>query len=712
MANPNSHLINSNLSDMDFDDCPLEDCSRNFAGWDPLPEAVDCIMDYSNLEDCSANFSGWGPSPEVEECSMDVSNVQFDPPLVSSMNTEALSSRLQNIGNQLGVLIFSTSGEESRERDDTPPSLNDESILSEVSDRTIDDLDLPIGVPPQRRDIAEESMLDISTAFNVVEGNACLRPLFIVKGSRTGGPLIVSEHQGFELVKNKEVKKGTMLSMRCKHSTTEHIKCKAMCHMSHPDDIMRAHGDVPGSDGLYSYFLEWGTNIFKKHDQHSENCPMIPGNREKILFLNECKNLALKDDFIDKGAMVIVEAARAIHVTPDTITDHFPDAKNTCKMINRWKFGHRARPPRVDGSDILGFELQVDRLHSEVPNEFYRGAVTSVSDGVTSKHFIFFSDRQLFILCNSRTLIVDATFSVVREPHYQLLVIHASTKRPNDAQGNEVTVNLPVAFALMQNKTQSAYIAVFRKIKDVAEQSGGVPMKVNAFMVDYEKAIWNAMRSVWAGVVVRGCWFHFCQCIYRKVQDLKMARSFLTVKQVHHLVKRLMALALVDAANIPLTFNYLKLKYQREINDPLFTGVKALFDYFEAQWISGATNRGFVPADYTCYREIIRTTNIAESFNGELYQSGDRKSHNIYQLSLLLARETSKCLDNIDQYAAKQLKKRKAVEKQKAIVKAWNTFDVNRKPWDQLENLRRATTEAVNYTIAELTSVIGELLQS
>ena len=101
------------------------------------------------------------------------------------------------------------------------------------------------------------------------------------------------------------------------------------------------------------------------------------------------------------------------------------------------------------------------------------------------------------------------------------------------------------------------------------------------------------------------------------------------------MVKRLMTLPLIDHKNIPHVFERLKLRYKDQINDS--PGVKKLFEYVERQWING-TRTGFVPKDYTNYKQKIRTTNIAECWNGKTFQAGGRKKHDIYQLTVLLAR--------------------------------------------------------------------------
>ena len=344
---------------------------------------------------------------------------------------------------------------------------------------------------------------------------------------------------------------------------------------------------------------------------------MIPGNKEKILVLNECKTLALQNTHHRTDAMQILRLAKTKHCTENTVTTHFPNSANICKMINRARQASRARAPRMDGSNLLEFEFLLEKLDPEVPKNFYRSDVTSEYEGKTNRHFIFFNPTQKKLLRQTKLLLVDATFGVVMDPHTQLLTIHATVKR-----AGFITMNVPIAYVLMQGKAQSAYKAVFQKIKDMVEEDG--PMEVEMFVVDYEKAIWNALRAVWVNADVRGCWFYFNQCIYKYFLTLKMGSAVFTQFPVHKMLRRLMTLPLIDKDNIPIVFAKLKERYAAQINDPTFDGVKLLFEYFEKQWIRG-TGTGFVPEDYSCFGRRIRTTNIVESWNGEIFKKGRKK---------------------------------------------------------------------------------------
>ena len=45
------------------------------------------------------------------------------------------------------------------------------------------------------------------------------------------------------------------------------------------------------------------------------------------------------------------------------------------------------------------------------------------------------------------------------------------------------------------------------------------PPRVTKVMLDFEKAVWSALRQTLPGVQLKGCSFHWTQALWRKVQS-------------------------------------------------------------------------------------------------------------------------------------------------------------------------------------------------
>ena len=138
-----------------------------------------------------------------------------------------------------------------------------------------------------------------------------------------------------------------------------------------------------------------------------------------------------------------------------------------------------------------------------MPPEFLQKDVCE--DG--ERHLIFATPLQLQYLQRAKVWFVDGTFRVVREPFHQLLSIH-SFFRTGDAQKQ-----FPLLFVLMSRRRKRDYTAVFNALVELLPEAPAVEEVV----VDFERAVWSALKYVLPDVEVCGCGFHWAQAIYRKV---------------------------------------------------------------------------------------------------------------------------------------------------------------------------------------------------
>jgi len=62
-------------------------------------------------------------------------------------------------------------------------------------------------------------------------------------------------------------------------------------------------------------------------------------------------------------------------------------------------------------------------------------------------------------------------------------------------------------------------------------------------MCDFEKSLIQAVQAQLPGAVISGCYFHFCQSLYRKVQDLGLAiTAYVNDLQLQKAIRMLMGL--------------------------------------------------------------------------------------------------------------------------------------------------------------------------
>lgn len=77
-------------------------------------------------------------------------------------------------------------------------------------------------------------------------------------------------------------------------------------------------------------------------------------------------------------------------------------------------------------------------------------------------------------------------------------------------------------------------------------------------MIDFETGLINALRQEFPGAQIRGCYFHFCQAIFRKVQALGLHVTYRENEEIRQQVRMLMAIAfLPDEMVQPVTICFL-----------------------------------------------------------------------------------------------------------------------------------------------------------
>ena len=115
----------------------------------------------------------------------------------------------------------------------------------------------------------------------------------------------------------------------------------------------------------------------------------------------------------------------------------------------------------------------------------------------------FASDEQLNVLQSTDEFLVDGTFKVVPEIFYQLYIIHAVYRQHV----------VPVIYALLHRKTAETYQRLINEILKFAPC-----WNPRLFMLDFEQASINALKSSFPTTSLSGCFFHLKQSFHRKLQ--------------------------------------------------------------------------------------------------------------------------------------------------------------------------------------------------
>lgn len=73
--------------------------------------------------------------------------------------------------------------------------------------------------------------------------------------------------------------------------------------------------------------------------------------------------------------------------------------------------------------------------------------------------------------------------------------------------------HVPLVYAIACKKDKATYTTIMQQLKLAVPN-----LKPKTIMVDFEKAAIDAAAQVFPNADINGCFFHFCQCIYRQIQ--------------------------------------------------------------------------------------------------------------------------------------------------------------------------------------------------
>lgn len=158
------------------------------------------------------------------------------------------------------------------------------------------------------------------------------------------------------------------------------------------------------------------------------------------------------------------------------------------------------------------------------------------------------------------------------------------------------------------------------------------------------------------------------------MKQLGLTTSYRFQSTIRAFIKDLMALPNLPANHIVGTFDRLKMRCPLgEATAPL----RKLLNYYEVNWI---TNTKTPPATWSTYKRAVRTNNDVEGWHNRLNEGSQCAHPNMYLLIRQLAKETTILPLQISLVAQECLMRRvtkKAADKQDALIKIWDQYEVD-----------------------------------
>ena len=223
------------------------------------------------------------------------------------------------------------------------------------------------------------------------------------------------------------------------------------------------------------------------------------------------------------------------------------------------------------------------------------------------RFLMFGTEENLRLLSISQYWFADGTFKTVPHFFHQLYTVHGKV--------GEIVV--PLIYILLPNKQRVTYVRSLRHLKECILSFGNVSLR-KIVMTDFEVSLISVVKEVFPDAKHYGCFFHFKQCLYRKISNLGLKKKYDSDPEFQRKVKLLEALAFVPVNFVERSFNII---LEQNI---LPVQMQNFVDYFEDTWIGKFERRTRNPPMFpytmwSCYSNIIHempvTNNIVEGWN-------------------------------------------------------------------------------------------------
>ena len=139
---------------------------------------------------------------------------------------------------------------------------------------------------------------------------------------------------------------------------------------------------------------------------------------------------------------------------------------------------------------------------------------------------IFATDENLMVMQRCPDLYIDGTFRTTPKPYAQYVTIHGYY--------NKRVITL--ASCLLSGKSSAHYKQVLQVLKRNVRQLTGHHLRPMRVVCDFELGIISAVETELPAARLCGCLFHFCQSLYRKINDLGLSRAYKQDVQVKSIV--------------------------------------------------------------------------------------------------------------------------------------------------------------------------------
>jgi len=166
---------------------------------------------------------------------------------------------------------------------------------------------------------------------------------------------------------------------------------------------------------------------------------------------------------------------------------------------------------------------------------------------------VFTTTRMLHVLQKSRCLYIDGTFRTAPHPYKQLLIVH----------GWHNGFIIPLVFCIAAGKSVGHYRQLLQHLKRAVFSKTGHRFRPLKCITDFEASLMTAMETEFPRCRLYGCYFHFCQSLWRHLQHSRLVHQYRTDASFRKCVRKVMAIAFLPV--LLVRQNFLMFRVSRRV---------------------------------------------------------------------------------------------------------------------------------------------------
>ncbi len=258
------------------------------------------------------------------------------------------------------------------------------------------------------------------------------------------------------------------------------------------------------------------------------------GDARKIEVEQACANIRLQAEETTHSPNVILSSTLA--ECSQATAGNLPSFDNLKRTMRNIRQRNNSSPVLPQHRKDITFNNGITTLSSGEDFLYFD------SGNVENRILVFTTKRNLELVLRSEHWYADGTFKTSPLLFTQLYTLH----------GLKENISLPLVYALLPDKTANSYKIFLECIKNCEPNYSPI-----SITTDFESAMIKACSKVFPASNLRGCFFHFSQCIMRKLQACGLKRKYEVDAEFALKMRMLCALAFVPVDRVIDAFEML-----------------------------------------------------------------------------------------------------------------------------------------------------------